>query len=70
MPRFADRTVIVTGGGMAVVIVSSELEEVLGLSHRMRILSRGRQRGILDDPTDHAVMELATTCAGLTKETR
>jgi ribose transport system ATP-binding protein len=48
-------------GGMAVIVVSSELEEVLGLSHRVMVLSRGEQRGILKDPTDHAVMELATT---------
>ena len=47
--------------GMAVVVVSSELEEVLGLSHRVMVLSRGEQRGILEDPTDHTVMELATT---------
>jgi ribose transport system ATP-binding protein len=47
--------------GMAVIIVSSELEEVLGLSHRVMVLSRGQQRGILTDPTDHVVMELATT---------
>ena len=33
--------------GMAVVVVSSDLEEVLGLSHRVLVLSRGRQRGIL-----------------------
>lgn len=48
--------------GMAVIVVSSDLEEVLGLSHRIMVLSRGRQRGILD--RDHAnniaVMELAT----------
>jgi len=47
--------------GMAVVVVSSELEEVLGLSHRVMVLSRGEQRGIVEDPTDHTVMELATT---------
>jgi ribose transport system ATP-binding protein len=47
--------------GMAVIVVSSELEEVLGLSHRVMVLSRGRRRGILDDPSDHAAMELATT---------
>ncbi len=34
--------------GMAVIVVSSDLEEVLGLSHRVMVLSRGRQRGILD----------------------
>jgi ribose transport system ATP-binding protein len=47
--------------GMAVIVVSSELEEVLGLAHRVLVLSRGEQRGLLTDPTDHAVMELATT---------
>jgi ribose transport system ATP-binding protein len=49
--------------GMAVIVVSSELEEVLGLSHRVLVLSRGRQRGMLDraQATDHAIMELATT---------
>ena len=48
--------------GMAVIVVSSELEEVLGLSHRVMVLSRGEQRGILEDATDHAVMELAVSC--------
>jgi ribose transport system ATP-binding protein len=47
--------------GMAVIVVSSELEEVLGLAHRVMVLSRGEQRGILTDPTDHEIMELATT---------
>jgi ribose transport system ATP-binding protein len=49
--------------GMAVVVVSSDLEEVLGLSHRVMAFSRGRQRGILDhaEATDVAVMELATS---------
>ncbi|MGC4000780.1 MAG: sugar ABC transporter ATP-binding protein [Anaeromyxobacter sp.] len=49
--------------GTAVVVVSSDLEEVLGLSHRVMVLSRGQQRGILDRAAaSHvAVMELATT---------
>jgi ribose transport system ATP-binding protein len=47
--------------GMAVIVVSSELEEVLGLSHRVLVLSRGEQRGILDDANDRAVMELAVS---------
>jgi ribose transport system ATP-binding protein len=49
--------------GMAVVVVSSDLEEVLGLSHRVMVLSRGRQRGILDrsQASNVAVMELATS---------
>jgi ribose transport system ATP-binding protein len=48
---------------MAVVVVSSDLEEVLGLSHRVLVLSRGRQRGILDrsEASNVAVMELATS---------
>jgi len=49
--------------GMAVIVVSSELEEVLGLAHRVMVLSRGQQRGVLsgEEATDHAIMELATT---------
>lgn len=49
--------------GMAVVVVSSDLDEVLGLSHRVMVLSRGRQRGILDrSEADHvSVMERAIT---------
>ena len=48
---------------MAVVVVSSDLEEVLGLSHRVMVLSRGRQRGILErERGQHvSVMELATS---------
>ncbi|MEV4641221.1 sugar ABC transporter ATP-binding protein [Actinoplanes sp. NPDC049548] len=47
--------------GMAVIVVSSELDEVLGLSHRVLVLARGRQRGVLDreDASDVAVMHLA-----------
>jgi ribose transport system ATP-binding protein len=49
--------------GMAVIVVSSDLDEVLGLSHRILVLSRGRQRGILeaDVANRYSVMELATT---------
>ncbi len=49
--------------GMAVIVVSSDLDEVLGLSHRVMVLSRGRNRGILDREQAGrvAVMELATT---------
>jgi len=47
--------------GMAVIVVSSELEEVLGLSHRVLVLARGEQKGTLDraDASDVAVMHLA-----------
>ncbi|WP_152048403.1 sugar ABC transporter ATP-binding protein [Aureimonas psammosilenae] len=49
--------------GMAVIVVSSDLEEVIGLSHRVMVLSRGRNRGILDhgEATHVAIMERATT---------
>ena len=51
------------GQGMAVIVVSSDLDEVLGLSHRIMVLSRGRNRGILGhEAADRVtVMELATT---------
>jgi len=49
--------------GMAVIVVSSDLDEVLGLAHRVMVLSRGRNRGVLDRDTAGrvSVMELATT---------
>lgn len=49
-------------GGMAVIVVSSDLEEVLGLSHRVMVLARGRQMGVLprDEASNVRVMELAT----------
>ncbi len=47
--------------GMAVIVVSSELEEVLGLCHRVLVMAGGRQRGILsrEEATPRRVMELA-----------
>ena len=47
--------------GMAVIIVSSDLEEVLGLSHRILVMSRGKARGILqrDGFDSQKVMELS-----------
>jgi ribose transport system ATP-binding protein len=49
--------------GMAVIVVSSDLDEVLGLSNRIMVLSRGRNRGVLsqEEAGRVAVMELATT---------
>jgi ribose transport system ATP-binding protein len=48
---------------MAVIVVSSDLDEVLGLSHRLMVLSRGANRGILEREKAGrvAVMELATS---------
>ncbi len=49
-------------GGMAVIVVSSDLEEVIGLSHRVLVLARGRLQGTLKhgEATNVAIMELAT----------
>jgi ribose transport system ATP-binding protein len=48
--------------GMAVIVVSSDLEEVLGLSHRVLVLARGKNQGILPRgvASNVAIMELAT----------
>ncbi|MDO9378113.1 MAG: sugar ABC transporter ATP-binding protein [Nocardioidaceae bacterium] len=47
--------------GVAVIVISSELEEVLGLAHRVLVMSGGRQQGILtrDAATPERVMALA-----------
>ena len=43
-------------------MVSSDLDEVLGLSHRVMVLSRGQNRGILNHTEANrvSVMERAT----------
>ncbi|MFY8099328.1 MAG: ATP-binding cassette domain-containing protein, partial [Allorhizobium sp.] len=48
--------------GIAVIVVSSDLEEVLGVSNRIMVMAQGKQAGILDrtDANDVSVMELAT----------
>jgi len=49
--------------GVAVIVVSSDLEEVLGVSNRIMVMAQGRQAGILDrkDANDVSVIELATS---------
>ena len=49
--------------GVAVVVVSSDLEEVLGMSNRILVMAQGRQAGILaqGEISDVSVMELATS---------
>ena len=56
-----DLLVELAAGGMAVVVVSSELEEVLGIAHRILVMRAGRLVGELDGPgaTGPGVMELA-----------
>ncbi|MDU8943620.1 sugar ABC transporter ATP-binding protein [Ovoidimarina sediminis] len=48
--------------GVPVIVVSSDLEEVLGVSNRILVMAAGRQAGILDhsEANDVSVMELAT----------
>ena len=48
--------------GVSVIVVSSDLEEVLGVSNRIMVMAQGRQAGILnrDAANDVSVMELAT----------
>ncbi|MCE2523734.1 MAG: sugar ABC transporter ATP-binding protein [Rhodobacteraceae bacterium] len=48
--------------GIAVIVVSSDLEEVMGVSNRIMVMSEGRRTGILDreEANDVLVMELAT----------
>ncbi|MDO1583273.1 sugar ABC transporter ATP-binding protein [Rhizobium oryzicola] len=48
--------------GVAVIVVSSDLEEVLGVSNRIMVMAQGKQAGILDraEANDVSVMELAT----------
>jgi ribose transport system ATP-binding protein len=49
--------------GMAVIVVSSDLEEVLGLAHRVMVLARGQARAILPrgEASSQRVMELAVS---------
>ena len=48
--------------GVAIVLVSSDLPELLGLSHRVLVLSQGRQTATFPfaDATPEAVMAAAT----------
>ncbi|HUV04305.1 MAG TPA: sugar ABC transporter ATP-binding protein [Armatimonadota bacterium] len=48
--------------GVAVIMISSEMEEILGLADRALVLHEGRQKGILshDEMTEESIMRLAT----------
>lgn len=48
-------------GGRAVIVVSSDLEEVLGLSHRILVLAEGKSRAVLErsEATADRVMHFA-----------
>ncbi len=48
--------------GKSIIMVSSEMPELLGMSHRVAVLCNGKLTGVLDkkDATQEAVMRLAT----------
>jgi inositol transport system ATP-binding protein len=50
------------GQGVAVIMISSEMPEVLGMSDRVLVMHEGRQTGIVDrkDATQVRIMELAS----------
>lgn len=52
--------------GVSVIVISSEMEEVLGISDRIAVMHEGRITGILNRPqfSEEAVMHLATGAAG------
>ena len=51
--------------GKAIVVISSELPEILRLSHRVVVMCEGRVTGELDarEATQESIMQLATRCA-------
>ncbi|MCL6520332.1 MAG: sugar ABC transporter ATP-binding protein [Armatimonadetes bacterium] len=48
--------------GLAVIMISSELEEILGLADRVLVLHEGRQTGLLshEEMSEEKIMQLAT----------
>jgi ABC-type sugar transport system ATPase subunit len=51
--------------GIAIIMISSELEEVLGMSDRVMVMCQGRTHGIMTvaDATPEPIMQLATGIA-------
>jgi len=52
--------------GVSVIVISSEMEEVLGISDRIAVMHEGRLTGILERSqfSEEAVMRLATGTEG------
>ncbi len=50
------------GNGMAVIMISSELPEILGMSDRIAVMHEGKLKGIIDrkDASQESIMRLAT----------
>jgi ribose transport system ATP-binding protein len=61
-----DQIHALTARGMACILISSELNEVLGLSHRVAVMRGGKIQAILDAPaaTEQSVMFHAAGVAG------
>jgi D-xylose transport system ATP-binding protein len=51
--------------GVSIIMISSELEEVLGMADRVMVMHEGKSNGMLDiaDATEQRIMELATGIA-------
>ena len=51
--------------GVSIIMISSELEEVLGMSDRILVMCEGRSTGILPvaEATQEKIMALATATA-------
>jgi ribose transport system ATP-binding protein len=47
--------------GLACILISSELPELLGLCHRIAVMRQGRLAGVVDGPTasEESIMRLA-----------
>ena len=54
------------GEGVAILMISSDMEEVLGMSDRVVVMHEGRITGILhrDDASEESVMQLAVGNVG------
>ena len=51
--------------GISIIMISSDLEEVLGMSDRVMVMCQGRSNGMLDiaEATQERIMTLATGIA-------
>lgn len=67
-----DLMVALASEGMAILVVSSEIDEVLGISHRIVVMREGRVAGELDGATaaEADLMALAFGVEGTRAETR
>ncbi len=61
-PHFGLALAELAAQGVAMLLISSEMEEVMGMSHRVGVMHEGRLEGILDadEVTPEALIRLAT----------